>query len=351
MLNGSFEDQNICTEFQQRCSPSGWINWSLSIPILINTYAGDGKPLDGERFIKTIGANSKTPGVRTFITSRLLCGLRQGSEYNIELYYRFSDPLLDSIGIYFSSTDFLYENRSFKDINPSIWITKNDVEEPKGTWIKKSCVFTATGKENYFTIGIFKRDDFIFNSPTTKEQDIYLYLDKLTMVPANNNERICASADSTAYVVYKQHDRHSNVLRRRLSFLNNPLPKMSQPKTIVLQIDTLTITDISFKSGVASLNNESLKRIDSFIGKINSLMVDSIVVEGHTDSIGNYQYNQPLSADRSSSVLNYIQSKLALSPRKGIIHFFADKRPVASNRTLEGRQRNRRVEIFVYRRL
>jgi hypothetical protein len=159
--------------------------------------------------------------VRTFITSRLLCGLREGNEYSIEFYYRSSDSAFDSLGIYLSSTDFLYENRPFRNINPTIWVTKNEVDKAD-RWTKRTCVFTATGKENYFTIGTFKRDDLIFNSANALEKDIYLYLDKISLVPTNANERICESADSIMRDFYKQNDRHSKLIRRRISFLNHP---------------------------------------------------------------------------------------------------------------------------------
>jgi flagellar motor protein MotB len=55
--------------------------------------------------------------------------------------------------------------------------------------------------------------------------------------------------------------------------------------------------------------------------------------------------NQKLSQNRASSVVNYIQPyyQSALLAKA-----FASEKPVADNRTPEGRQKNRRVEIYLY---
>jgi outer membrane protein OmpA-like peptidoglycan-associated protein len=110
----------------------------------------------------------------------------------------------------------------------------------------------------------------------------------------------------------------------------------------------LTINDISFESGKSNLTYESLKRLDNLIGKVNNVLIDSVLIKGHTDSIGTFENNKTLSANRSLSVLTYIQPKLELSPEKAIIRFYADTQPVESNKTVQGRRRNRRVEIFIY---
>jgi outer membrane protein OmpA-like peptidoglycan-associated protein len=149
-------------------------------------------------------------------------------------------------------------------------------------------------------------------------------------------------------VLYRQNDRHSRLMKRRLSLLNYPQPNLIQPKTIILKVDTLTVNDISFESGKASLNNESLRQLDDFVSKVDKVLVDSLIIHGHTDNTGSFKLNESLSTNRSLSVLNYIQSKINLSSEKAIIRSFADKHPLASNKTVGGRRKNRRVEIFIY---
>ena len=83
----------------------------------------------------------------------------------------------------------------------------------------------------------------------------------------------------------------------------------------------------------------------------NAKYVDSIIISGHTDSIGSAAENRVLSTDRANAVLNYL-----LAADKGSLNGYAQyfcsagygaTRPVASNDTDEGRAQNRRIEISI----
>ena len=69
-----------------------------------------------------------------------------------------------------------------------------------------------------------------------------------------------------------------------------------------------------------------------------------IIVEGHTDSVGGREFNMNLSLRRAQSVKNFLVRNGA---RASLISIdgYGYSRPVASNNTPEGRQRNRRVEV------
>jgi outer membrane protein OmpA-like peptidoglycan-associated protein len=77
--------------------------------------------------------------------------------------------------------------------------------------------------------------------------------------------------------------------------------------------------------------------------------MDSVVVNGHTDSIGNLDYNKELSLNRAVSVKQYLMTKMPSLGVNYIARGYAYLKPIASNRTNSGRKKNRRVEIFVYR--
>jgi OOP family OmpA-OmpF porin len=69
-------------------------------------------------------------------------------------------------------------------------------------------------------------------------------------------------------------------------------------------------------------------------------------VGGHTDSIGSDEYNLRLSQRRAEAVAAWLAAHGIAAARltaKG----FGESKPVADNRTAEGRQRNRRIEIVV----
>ena len=83
----------------------------------------------------------------------------------------------------------------------------------------------------------------------------------------------------------------------------------------------------------------------------NARYVDSIIISGHTDSIGTDAENRVLSTARANAVLNYL-----LGAQNGELNDYARyfcaagygaTRPVASNDTDEGREQNRRIEISI----
>jgi len=69
-------------------------------------------------------------------------------------------------------------------------------------------------------------------------------------------------------------------------------------------------------------------------------------IEGHTDNQGTPDYNQRLSDDRASAVLNYLQKK-GLDPSRMTATGYGLTKPIATNDTDEGRQKNRRVEFHI----
>jgi outer membrane protein OmpA-like peptidoglycan-associated protein len=72
----------------------------------------------------------------------------------------------------------------------------------------------------------------------------------------------------------------------------------------------------------------------------------TIIVAGHTDSVGDGGYNQRLSEYRAQSVANYLVS-MGVHPYRISSVGYGETMPIASNGTESGRQRNRRVELDI----
>lgn len=72
----------------------------------------------------------------------------------------------------------------------------------------------------------------------------------------------------------------------------------------------------------------------------------TLSIEGHTDNVGSHELNQSLSERRAEAVKKYLTEKgVEVSRIKAVGYSF--DRPVASNDTAEGRQKNRRVEFII----
>ncbi len=96
----------------------------------------------------------------------------------------------------------------------------------------------------------------------------------------------------------------------------------------------------------AVLSDAGKVELDLLISDMQALSeIQSILVVGHTDSVGSMSYNQMLSERRAASVRDYLAAGLAelaiSSEGRG------ESEPVADNDTEAGRERNRRVEVFV----
>lgn len=71
-----------------------------------------------------------------------------------------------------------------------------------------------------------------------------------------------------------------------------------------------------------------------------------LIIEGHTDNVGNPEYNLSLSSRRVESVRNYIISK-GIAKDRLVSKGYGQTLSLTSNKTAEGRELNRRVELIL----
>lgn len=86
-----------------------------------------------------------------------------------------------------------------------------------------------------------------------------------------------------------------------------------------------------------------LNAVSRTLAKYPATYVD---VNGHTDAIGSYAYNQVLSERRADTVAAYLAAR-DVNPARMHTQGFGKTEPIASNATIEGRAANRRVEIIL----
>ena len=108
----------------------------------------------------------------------------------------------------------------------------------------------------------------------------------------------------------------------------------------------VNLADILFETGQAVLRPEAREVLSRIAGVLLVAPAYALSIEGHTDSVGSDDYNQQLSERRASSVRNYM-AEAQVSSNLMRTTGFGKARPVATNDTPEGRQRNRRVEIVI----
>lgn len=104
--------------------------------------------------------------------------------------------------------------------------------------------------------------------------------------------------------------------------------------------------DAFFDFDKSVLKPEGKAKLDDLVGKIKGINLEVIIAVGHTDSVGTDAYNQKLSVRRAEAVKAYLVSK-GIEKNRVYTEGKGEKQPVASNKTSEGRAKNRRVEIEV----
>jgi OOP family OmpA-OmpF porin len=118
----------------------------------------------------------------------------------------------------------------------------------------------------------------------------------------------------------------------------------AKPKPVAEKITFAA--DVLFDFDKATLKPEGKAKLDELAGKVKGINLEVVIAIGHTDSIGADAYNQKLSVRRAESVKAYLVSK-GIEPNRIYTEGKGEKQPVASNKTKDGRQKNRRVEIEV----
>ncbi|MCO5976656.1 OmpA family protein [Ideonella sp. NS12-5] len=104
--------------------------------------------------------------------------------------------------------------------------------------------------------------------------------------------------------------------------------------------------DAFFDFDKATLKPAAKEKLDDLVSKTSGMNLEVIIAVGHTDSVGSDAYNQKLSVKRADSVKAYLVSK-GIEKTRVYTEGKGEKQPVASNKTAEGRAKNRRVEIEV----
>ena len=108
-----------------------------------------------------------------------------------------------------------------------------------------------------------------------------------------------------------------------------------------------------FDSGQAELKKGADVVLDKAAGILKKFKDTDIVIEGHTDNVPQtntvkFKNNLWLSSARAMTVLEYLTNVEHMDPKRLSASGKGEYEPIASNKTPEGRQKNRRVEIKIF---
>ncbi len=108
----------------------------------------------------------------------------------------------------------------------------------------------------------------------------------------------------------------------------------------------LTVGDVLFAAGKADVGPGAQRSIDKLAEFLKTYPKRSVLIEGHSDNVGNEEFNIKLSQQRADAVRDLLVAR-GIAPQRIRTKGYGPKFPVVENDTAAGRQQNRRVEVVV----
>jgi outer membrane protein OmpA-like peptidoglycan-associated protein len=108
----------------------------------------------------------------------------------------------------------------------------------------------------------------------------------------------------------------------------------------------LTVGDVLFAPGRAEVGTGAQRSIDKLAEFLRAYPKRNVLIEGHTDNLGNEDFNVKLSQQRADTVRDLLTAR-GISPQRIRTKGYGPKFPVVDNDSATGRQQNRRVEVLV----
>ncbi|UWX55690.1 OmpA family protein [Maribacter litopenaei] len=267
---------------------------------------------------------------REYIQAQLISTLQKDKKYKLSFYVSLaekSDFAVKEFGILFTETPIQIETRKVLskmhlskvqgDVSNHFEIRYSDFYSDDVAWVKVEKEFVANGTEQYLIIGNFK-DNKRTNISETKRratQGSYYYLDMVSLVS-------------------QEGEKNMQVTKTKLSEKDFSLNTVNTFKSLLFEFDRFEI----------SQNSKS--ELMEIVSYLNSNSAVSISITGHTDNVGEISYNLELSKKRAAAVAKFLLEQGVEANR--IAHDgYGSSGPLKTNKTIDGRHENRRVEFIL----
>lgn len=183
-----------------------------------------------------------------------------------------------------------------------------------------------------------------YGCPIDSDKDgVVDYLDECPNTPAvarNHVDEVGCTLDTDGDGVYDYEDLCPTIAGD-ISTAGCP-----EVKREVRTLLSKAMQTIQFENGKEVIKNSSYE----ILNQVAKAFVDNptyiIEVQGHTDNVGNYQYNVDLSTKRAQAVRDYL-IKQGVPADRLTAHGYGPDRPIADNTNKDGRLQNQRVEFNI----
>jgi len=102
-----------------------------------------------------------------------------------------------------------------------------------------------------------------------------------------------------------------------------------------------------YASGSSTLNKDCYPRLKELAEVLKQYSEYDVLIEGHTDSIGEADVNLKLSNSRAYNFFQHLIEKHGIPEKRLKPIGYGESKPIASNRTSNGREKNRRIDVVI----
>ena len=191
----------------------------------------------------------------------------------------------------------------------------------------------------------------ILGSITTLQEDHQFMVAKVKAQQAETEAMKKQIASLEGRTREEQATKERLAAERRFNQLFNEVQSYFRPNDaeVYKQGDRLVIRlkAIQFPVGKEFIMPSNYALLSKVQRAIRTFGEPNVIIEGHTDSIGSDELNEHLSQQRAEAVREYFVANGTLTDKKIVAVGYGSKRPLASNKTAEGRAINRRIDLII----
>lgn len=268
--------------------------------------------------LTVFGCKYGKPHCREYVQVRLKEPLVIGQQYYFEMSVKHLDKSLNvnNIGAFFAP-GFIKKNFDIQITCKPQFNTKEIIYTPGRSWVKLSGSFTSKTAATFMVLGNFYPDSLTKTgqTPTTNLNFGYYYIDE----------------------VY---------LKKIPPFVEIPSEEGTFEDCCIEKGDTVTLKNIYFDFDKSVIREKSYVELNKLLRLLHENPNMRITITGHTDIVGRFRYNTWLSRNRATAVKQYLIDNAIDENRLKVVAMSYIK-PAATNKTDEGRQLNRRVELVI----
>ena len=172
----------------------------------------------------------------------------------------------------------------------------------------------------------------------------------VSIIAKDFDQELVPAMDRIEFIASQIREAIHEELKKLGEQMNEELHGLVQVEAGEDQVTIRFMGESTFASGRAEIRRSMIPVLTKVAAVLNEKKSE-IIIAGHTDNVpirrGRYRHNLDLSIARAASVANFMLEKGAIAPQRISTMGFGEYRPLATNQTAEGRQKNRRVEIIL----